>query len=148
MSNGTFGKRREQLGLTIGQLAGLTCIDAERLERVSGNRIVYKTVQKGNRKECGCFASRDIGEYDTCPHGCVYCYAVQHRDLSLERYKAHDPTSEFLFPPRHYIPDEDEENVSQLIPALTVRKRSQSHNSSSEQKKDSSEVEQGRLFET
>jgi len=85
--------------LVPGVVEGARCIDAERLEKVSDNAIVYKTLHKGNRKECGCFASKDIGEYDTCPHGCVYCYAVQHRDLALERYKAHNPASEFLFPP-------------------------------------------------
>lgn len=53
----------------------------------------------GNRKECACSAARDIGEYDTCPHGCVYCYAVRNRSLALARYRRHDPASAFLFEP-------------------------------------------------
>lgn len=56
-------------------------------------------VRHGNRQECSCSASRDIGEYDTCPHGCVYCYAVRNRSLALARYRRHDPTSAFLFEP-------------------------------------------------
>ena len=54
---------------------------------------------KANRVGCGCYASKDIGEYDTCPHGCVYCYAVRNPELAKQRRLAHDPTGEFLFEP-------------------------------------------------
>src|SRR2546430_14968480 len=70
---------------TLGMTAEARCVDAERLEKVSGKTIVDRVELRGNRKECGCFASKDIGVYDTCPHGCVYCYAVQRRDRSEER---------------------------------------------------------------
>jgi hypothetical protein len=73
------------------------CVDAKRLADVGGS--AFKSKLKGNRPECGCFESRDIGEYDTCPHGCVYCYAVENRDLAMKRYHQHDSESEFLFAP-------------------------------------------------
>ena len=71
------------------------CIDIARLTSVGGRPI--RAPQRGNRPECGCFLSRDIGEYDTCPHGCEYCYAVNNRSLALHRYQNHDPDSPFLF---------------------------------------------------
>jgi hypothetical protein len=73
------------------------CVDAVRLNEVGGT--AFKAKLKGNRKECGCYEARDIGEYDTCPHGCVYCYSVLNRNLALNRFRQHDPGSEFLFPP-------------------------------------------------
>ncbi|MBK3731819.1 DUF1848 family protein [Azospirillum brasilense] len=72
------------------------CVDAQRLSDVAGQAIGART--KGNRPGCLCAESRDIGDYDTCPHGCVYCYAVANRATAQRRFAAHDPAGEFLFP--------------------------------------------------
>ncbi len=72
------------------------CVDAQRLSEIGG--IALDVPVKGNRPHCLCHESRDIGDYDTCPHGCVYCYAVRDRALSLRRYQAHDPAADSLVP--------------------------------------------------
>ena len=54
------------------------CIDSVRLSDIAGYDITAR--QKGNRDGCLCAESRDIGAYDTCAHGCVYCYAVSDHD--------------------------------------------------------------------
>ena len=73
------------------------CIDAKRLERVAGHAI--EAAHKPHRARCGCFASRDIGDYDTCPHGCVYCYAVASRERAKASLARHRPDGEFLVTP-------------------------------------------------
>lgn len=41
------------------------------------------------REACGCIMSKDIGEYNTCPHECVYCYTNTSKELALKNYKNH-----------------------------------------------------------
>ena len=82
--------------LLISSVGEARCIDAARLMDVVGQPIRAKL--KGMRTGCGCFESKDIGDYDTCPHGCVYCYAVRNREVALRRYQEHDPEGEYLFP--------------------------------------------------
>ena len=43
----------------------------------------------GQRALCGCMAAKDIGEYNTCPHLCEYCYANTTKQLALDNWKRH-----------------------------------------------------------
>lgn len=48
-----------------------------------------KIKDKGQREACGCIMSKDIGEYNTCPHECVYCYANTSKEAAFTNYKSH-----------------------------------------------------------
>jgi hypothetical protein len=50
------------------------CIDGALIERLFAPPG-FEYQEKPTRQECGCTESIDLGAYDTCPHGCVYCYA-------------------------------------------------------------------------
>ena len=62
------------------------CIDTVRLSDVAGRPVAAPAKP---HRTCGCVASVDIGGYDTCPHGCVYCYAVASRELAKRNFAAH-----------------------------------------------------------
>ena len=59
-----------------------------------------KMPDKGQREACGCMVSKDIGQYNTCPHQCEYCYANASKELATENWHRHqlDPHSELIIP--------------------------------------------------
>jgi DNA repair photolyase len=64
----------EDIDLSQYGITHARCIDGDLIERITGHSVNEKK-DKSQRPECGCTASVDIGAYNTCSHGCVYCYA-------------------------------------------------------------------------
>lgn len=44
---------------------------------------------KGQRQFCECIISKDIGEYNTCPHLCEYCYANSSKEAAIRNWQMH-----------------------------------------------------------
>ena len=55
--------------------------------------------RRPTREGCGCTESIDIGAYDTCQAGCIYCYATRSREAALARFREHDPGDSLLWRP-------------------------------------------------
>ncbi|MGE4559997.1 MAG: DUF1848 domain-containing protein [Desulfobulbus sp.] len=71
------------------------CIDAAQLGGILGCNLQVRK-DPGQRRGCGCSMSIDIGAYDSCAHGCRYCYANTSHQAVARNIAAHDPDSPLL----------------------------------------------------
>ncbi|MBN2150547.1 MAG: DUF1848 family protein [Candidatus Lokiarchaeota archaeon] len=61
--------------LIPGLVERSSCIDGALLTRLFSEQATTQR-DTGQRENCGCTRSKDIGSYDMiCKHGCIYCYA-------------------------------------------------------------------------
>lgn len=71
------------------------CVTKPVIERAIGNSLKVPQ-KKSTRAGCNCVLGNDIGVYNTCGHGCVYCYANYDEKTVRENIKKHNPNSSFL----------------------------------------------------
>ena len=73
---------------------GENLFDLEPVDSLNINDEYYAVKQKDNKDKgqrafCGCIDSKDIGQYNTCPHLCEYCYANTNKETALSNYRKH-----------------------------------------------------------
>jgi hypothetical protein len=82
----------ERYGINRGK-----CVDDTYISRVFGIKANSRK-DPSQRDACGCVVSKDIGMYDTCLFGCLYCYATNSFERAHANYRRHDSTGPSLIP--------------------------------------------------
>ncbi len=74
---------------------GSGCVVQKDLEALSGLSYLIPR-RKPQREQCSCLLENEIGAYNSCPHGCLYCYANYSREEVRRNFRNHDPESPLL----------------------------------------------------
>lgn len=93
--NMTVATCSEKVDLDAAGIEHNACVDARLIERITG-RTLRVGKDKSQRLECGCFASVDVGSYNTCGAGCRYCYARRSEKATEKNLRNYDPSSPLL----------------------------------------------------
>lgn len=90
----------EKYDLTkFGIVAG-ACTSVEWLEQITETTLIIP--QNKNRELCRCVQTVEIGGYESCIHGCTYCYACHDEQAIINNYMQHNIHGEMLIgvPPK------------------------------------------------
>lgn len=97
----------ETIDLSQFGITHAACIDQGMVEKIMDCPIKAKK-DANQRAACGCIESVDIGSYDSCSYGCVYCYATTSHDTVLKNMRLHNKKSPLLIGepnPDHLVTD-------------------------------------------
>ena len=90
-----IGSCAEKIDLDEYGIIHNSCIDKELIEKIIGCKLKINK-DKNQRMECGCVESVEVGTYNTCKNGCVYCYANYSAKSVESNFQKYDPLSPLL----------------------------------------------------
>lgn len=105
---GSYGMRvkscAESKDLDVYGIDSSGCFMKKDFEDLTGKEYVIPK-KKSKRESCNCLLENEIGAYNSCPHGCLYCYANYSRAEVAENRRNHDPHSPLLI--GHLRPEDE-----------------------------------------
>lgn len=91
-----FDTCTKKVDLTHLGIPSGSCVDRKLIETIIGYPISARK-DKNQRDICNCIESIDIGTYESCLNGCIYCYAIKGNYNTAEfNSRKHDKNSPML----------------------------------------------------